>query len=280
MAAFVPALPTVGARHCFNGRALCNSHHQHFHPNAFPRRSMTINTPKMAFSSIQGILTQDPVTVPGEPEDVIRAVYRQILGNAHLMEAERAELRTAESQFALVGDVRSFVRQVAKSDAYRIRFFENVSMFRFIELVYKHLLGRAVRSKQEYGTVMGVYREKGFEGVIDWILDSEEYEECFGNQIVPYGIFKGCYPTNEEFNRSVAMRNTPSSSDKARNAILQYSVPAGGSPNWLTISKGLPAGTERGTGFCIGGHWTSTQRNKRAPIRRGTKIPGGVVFLS
>ncbi len=63
--------------------------------------------------------------IPGrseeEVESVIRAVYRQILGNAYVMESERASI--PESQFKR-GElsVREFVRAVAKSELYRSRF--------------------------------------------------------------------------------------------------------------------------------------------------------------
>lgn len=64
--------------------------------------------------------------IPGrsdeEVETVIRAVYRQVLGNAYVMESERASI--PESQFKR-GElsVREFVRSLAKSDLYRSRFF-------------------------------------------------------------------------------------------------------------------------------------------------------------
>ena len=239
------------------------------------RRTSTL---RMAFSSINRILTPDPVSVPNDISVVITRTYNQVLGNAYLMESEREELTSAESQFKQTKEVSSFVRAIALSDAYKSRFFYPVSQYRFIELAFKHLLGRAASSKMEYAQAMAKYHNEGYDACIAWFLDSEEYDENFGVETVPYGIYKGCYPTNETFNRSVAMRLTPSSSDKGRSTMLQYCVLSGDSPSWLSIAKGLPPGTEKGNGFTVGGHWTSTQRNKNAPIRKGTKIPGGVVY--
>ena len=56
-------------------------------------------------------------------EQIIRAIYRQVLGNAYVMDSERQVV--IESQFKL-GEisVREFVRRLAKSDLYRTRFFE------------------------------------------------------------------------------------------------------------------------------------------------------------
>ena len=64
-----------------------------------------------------------------EIETLINAVYRQVLGNAYVMESER--LAVPESQFKM-GDmsVREFVRAVAKSALYRDRFFTNVPRYR------------------------------------------------------------------------------------------------------------------------------------------------------
>jgi phycoerythrin-associated linker protein len=90
--------------------------------------------------------------VPGlsdtERESIIKAVYRQVLGNAYVMESER--LSVAESQFKL-GEfsVREFVRQVAKSGLYRARFFESCPRYRNIELNFRHLLGRAPNTFDE-----------------------------------------------------------------------------------------------------------------------------------
>ncbi|CCQ68204.1 Phycobilisome 27.9 kDa linker polypeptide,phycoerythrin-associated, rod [Crocosphaera watsonii WH 0402] len=53
---------------------------------------------------------------------VIRGVYKQVLGNPHIMESERqlsAESRLCNGELI----VREFVREVAKSEFYRRRYF-------------------------------------------------------------------------------------------------------------------------------------------------------------
>ena len=83
-----------------------------------------------------------------EIETIIRAIYRQVLGNAHVMDSER--LQVPESRLKR-GDlsVREFVRCLAKSELYRSRFFDNCYRYRAIELNFKHLLGRAPSSFEE-----------------------------------------------------------------------------------------------------------------------------------
>jgi phycoerythrin-associated linker protein len=122
------------------------------------------------------------------PEDVaavVRAVYKQVLGNPHIMDSER--FVTAESQLAN-GDltVREFVRAIAKSAFYRSRYFESCAPYRFVELNFKHLLGRAPTDQAELSAHICRCVEQGYDAEIDSYLDSDEYEEKFGENIVPY----------------------------------------------------------------------------------------------
>jgi len=235
----------------------------------------------MAFSSIQGLLTDDPVDVSTPTAESVTAVYKQVLGNAHLMESERAELADAESKYCETGNVKEFVRAIGKSSAWVDRFFTGSSQYRFFELAMKHFLGRGPRNLAETAALNAQYAAGGVEAVIDYVLDSGEYDEEFETNIVPFCRFKGMYPTNEEFNRMCALRGPWSSSDKCAGgeAKVGGAVMSGTSPSWLTVAKGLPPGTERGTGYTVGSHWASAgTRNPNGAARVGTKIPGGVVF--
>ena len=127
--------------------------------------------------------------VPGlaadDLEDIINAVYRQVLGNAYVMESER--LRSLESQLAQgILTVREFVRQLAKSELYRTRFFENCPRYRALELNFKHLLGRAPESYQETTFHSHILDTEGYDADIDAYLDSDEYQTAFGEHTVPY----------------------------------------------------------------------------------------------
>ncbi len=116
---------------------------------------------------------------------VIRAVYRQVLGNEHVMQSER--LRSAESLLRQgVISVRDFVRALAQSELYREKFFYPNFQIRFIELNYKHLLGRAPYDESEIACHVDLYSTQGYEAEIDSYIDSVEYEETFGRSIVPY----------------------------------------------------------------------------------------------
>jgi phycocyanin-associated rod linker protein len=116
---------------------------------------------------------------------VIRAVYRQVLGNDYLMDNERLvglESLLYNGQIT----VRDFVRGVAKSDLYKNKYFHSVFQTRAIELHFKHLLGRAPYSEAEVIEHLDRYQNHGYDADIDSYIDCNEYDENFGDSIVPY----------------------------------------------------------------------------------------------
>jgi phycocyanin-associated rod linker protein len=116
---------------------------------------------------------------------VIRSVYRQVLGNDYLMTSERLvglESLLCNGQIT----VRDFVRGVAKSDLYKNKYFHSVFQTRAIELHFKHLLGRAPYSEAEVIEHLDRYQNHGYDADIDSYIDSNEYDENFGDSIVPY----------------------------------------------------------------------------------------------
>jgi len=125
------------------------------------------------------------ISSQNDKDTLIRAVYRQILGNQYVMGSER--LSQAESLFKNGHlSVREFVRAVAKSGLYRSKFFESCNAYRFIELNFKHLLGRAPQNKGEMLHHFTILQEQGVEAEIDSYIDSAEYQERFGEETVPY----------------------------------------------------------------------------------------------
>ncbi|RUT01233.1 phycobilisome 32.1 kDa linker polypeptide, phycocyanin-associated, rod [Dulcicalothrix desertica PCC 7102] len=152
-----------------------------------------------------------------EIEFAISAVYRQLLGNDYLMKSQR--LISAES---LLRDgkitVRDFVRQVAKSELYKEKFFYNNFQTRTIELNYKHLLGRAPYDESEVVFHLDMYQNQGYDADIDSFIDSEEYEENFGENIVPYyrGFKTQTGQKTVGFNRMFQLYRGYANSDRAQ----------------------------------------------------------------
>lgn len=163
----------------------------------------------------QGV-TISPNSDEEERELAMKAAYRHVFGNAYVMEEERAELAIAESQFKLGAlSVREFVRALAKSYAYRKRFFEGAGQYRFIELNFMHLLGRAPDSQQEMSTHVKLCVQAGYDAEIDSYIDSEEYANVFGEDTVPFLRFRGAYTPCDSFNKQCALKGGWANSDKA-----------------------------------------------------------------
>lgn len=152
-----------------------------------------------------------------EAKVAIRAVYRQLLGNDYVMSSER--LTSAES---LLRDgsisLREFVRCVAKSELYKTKFFYNNFQTRFTELNYKHLLGRAPYDETEIAFHNDLYQNQGYNADIDAYIDSKEYVENFGENIVPY--YRGFNTQRGQktvgFNRMFQLYRGYANSDRAQ----------------------------------------------------------------
>ena len=120
-----------------------------------------------------------------DKSDIIRAVYQQVLGYQYVLESER--LDGVESLFRTgYLSVRELVRAVAKSGLYRSRFFESSNPYHFIELNHKHLLGRAPQNREEMLHHFTILQEQGYDAEIDSYIDSNEYQQRFGEEVVPY----------------------------------------------------------------------------------------------
>lgn len=159
-----------------------------------------------------------PKASQAEIEAVILAVYKQVLGNPHLLTSER--LVIAES---LLRDrkitVQEFVRQVAKSELYKEKFFHNSFQSRTIELNYKHLLGRAPYDQAEITEHLNRYQNEGFEADIDSYIDSPDYQKSFGENIVPYyldWVTTGAGQRSVGFPRLMQLYRGYASSDRAQ----------------------------------------------------------------
>lgn len=182
-----------------------------------------------------------------EIELVIRAVYRQVLGNDYVMASDR--LVSAES---LLRDgnltVREFVRAIAKSELYKNKFFYNSFQTRLIELNYKHLLGRAPYDESEVVYHLDLYQNKGYDAEIDSYIDSEEYQNNFGDNIVPYYRGFETQPGQKTvgFNRIFRLYRGYANSDRAQvegtkprlarelatNSASSIIGPSGNNENW------------------------------------------------
>lgn len=300
--AFVPSTGLTGATVQSGLRHVCGA------PTTRTARRTSPNTPRMTTGDT-GITLQRLVYEPNpgplsvEDKDIMCArVWKQVFGNAYVMESERAEAYVAESMYrANRITLREFVRAVALTDTYRRRFFECCTPMRAVELNFKHLLARAPTSKAEMSEHIARIATDGFVADIDSYVDSDEYELAFGDDFVPGRRFKGTYPNIEEFNSMCAFYSSPGTTDKSltgRARALGISNPnrvlsldgagiaskympktaAQSTSSFVAISRGIPKRANVDFGEYV---VAPTIINERAdPKRRFEVVPGSFMYLT
>jgi phycobilisome core-membrane linker protein len=133
---------------------------------------------------------------------VIRAVYVQVLGTI----GYAGERNTVEEIKLENGDIslREFVRQVARSNAFRRRYWSGLYITKAIEVMHRRILGRPTFGRWEINAYFDTAARKGFYGVVDAMLESQEYNDCFGEDTVPYERF--ITPADRNARRVPALR--------------------------------------------------------------------------
>ena len=154
---------------------------------------------------------------PHSDESLLIAInesYKQVFGNLHPMSSEcppeiQRRLRNGDIS------IREFIRELSKSDFYRHHFVESVSQKRCIELNFMHLLGRPLIEQKELQESIKLINEEGFTGHVDFLIDSLEYEEFFGEDIVPFPRFwnSPCGSTTSSFINTAKFRKGYATSD-------------------------------------------------------------------
>lgn len=131
------------------------------------------------------IYTTGATRTPEEVNDVITAAYRQIFHEQQMLEINRQ--RNLESQLR-IGQitVREFIQGLATSDPFRRLNYDVNNNYRFVEMCIQRILGRAVYNDRERLAWSIVLATKGLNGFIDKLVNSEEYLENFGDDVVPY----------------------------------------------------------------------------------------------
>lgn len=124
-------------------------------------------------------------TSDSEFQDLVWAAYRQVFSEHETLRSYRqVTLETQLKNRSIT--VRDFIRGLAKSDVYKRLVVETNSNYRVVELSLKRLLGRAPYNKDEEIAWSIKIATKGFDGFVDALIDGQEYQASFGENIVPY----------------------------------------------------------------------------------------------
>ncbi|MBW4596076.1 MAG: phycobilisome rod-core linker polypeptide [Brasilonema angustatum HA4187-MV1] len=129
-------------------------------------------------------------TNQAEIEQVINAIYSQVMDvygdqvrdHFHYPELE-SRLRNGEIS------VRKFVSELASSEIYRQRFCVSYPNAKVVEFLFRHLLGRAPATQVEIHHYTNSLASSGLKAAVEEIVNSSEYAQYFGENVVPYQRF-------------------------------------------------------------------------------------------
>ncbi|GAX36577.1 phycobilisome rod-core linker polypeptide [Nodularia sp. NIES-3585] len=120
-----------------------------------------------------------------EVQELIWAAYRQIFSEHEILKFYRqTNLESQVKNRAIT--VRDFIRGLAKSEAFRNLVVQTNSNYRLVEIALKRILGRASYNKDEEIAWSIKIATLGWNGFVDALINSQEYQSNFGDNIVPY----------------------------------------------------------------------------------------------
>jgi phycoerythrocyanin-associated rod linker protein len=216
-------------------------------------------------------------------QQVFHAAYNQVFGRIGVFVGK--QFASAESLLRNGKvNVRQFVEILAKSDFYKERFFYNNSQGRFIELNYKHLLGRAPYDQSEIAYHVDLYAYQGYDAEIESYLYSPEYDNAFGNYVVPYHRGFNSIPGMKTvgFNRMFTIYRGDGNSDNAqyggKNSRLRWNVSRNSSNTIVppTTARSMGASREAGDATLLSSPTRGDNRLFQIEVVQGglgTKVP-------
>lgn len=116
---------------------------------------------------------------------LIQAAYRQIFNEQQMLASNRQSTLETRLKAGSI-TVREFIRGLATSDTFRIRNYDVNNNYRFVDMCVQRILGRKVYNDRETIAWSIVLATHGLDGFIDALLNSDEYQQNFGEHTVPY----------------------------------------------------------------------------------------------
>nr|YP_010337129.1 phycytochrome bilisome core-membrane linker protein [Pseudoerythrocladia kornmannii]QUE28209.1 ApcE [Pseudoerythrocladia kornmannii]UNJ16714.1 phycytochrome bilisome core-membrane linker protein [Pseudoerythrocladia kornmannii] len=158
----------------------------------------------------------------GEKVNIIKAAYRQVferdINKAYGILFSDLESKVKNGQISM----KEFIREIGKSSVYRKQFYEPFVNSRVVELAFRHFLGRGPSSLEEFQKYFGTLSKQGLSGLVDSLVNGQEYSDYFGEETVPYSRGIGEEP-QECRNWGVQIN------------LLNYSAPFRKVPQFITL---------------------------------------------
>lgn len=131
------------------------------------------------------IYTTENTPSSAEMDELIWAAYRQIFSEHQILSATRQKFLESQLRNCQI-TVRDFIRGLLLSDSFRRLNYDTNSNYRFVQICVQRVLGRDVYNEREKIAWSIVVAQKGIQGFVDALLNSDEYLNNFGFDTVPY----------------------------------------------------------------------------------------------
>lgn len=129
--------------------------------------------------------TTDYVNSNAEIGSLIQSAYQQIFHEQQMLEAHRQRALESQLKSGQI-TVRDFIEGLATSDSFRRLNYEANNNYRFAKICVQRILGRDLYSDREALAWSVVIATKGYKQFIHDLVKSDEYEQNFGDSLVPY----------------------------------------------------------------------------------------------
>lgn len=116
---------------------------------------------------------------------LINAAYLQVFHEQQMLKRNRQSFLESQLRNGQI-TVREFVRGLALSEPFRRNNYNSNSNYRFVDLCLQRLMGRSSHGERELQAWSIILATKGIQGFVDALLDSDEYAEQFGDDVVPF----------------------------------------------------------------------------------------------
>lgn len=135
-------------------------------------------------------------------DPTIAQAYRQIF--FHVFKVDRDPVLESQLRSGQI-TVKDFVRGLLLSEKFRNDFYRCNSNYRMVDQIVGRVLGRSVHGDRERIALSILIAQKGLPGLVDYLLESDEYREAFGTDQVPHqrgrileGQAQGVIPFNQQ----------------------------------------------------------------------------------
>jgi phycobilisome rod-core linker protein len=129
--------------------------------------------------------TTDYRSSSAEIDALIKAAYHQIFHEQQMLSSHRQLMLESQLKSGQI-TVCDFIEGLATSDAFRRLNYEPNNNYRFAQMCVQRILGRDVYGDRETLAWSVVIATKGLNQFIHELVHSEEYQQNFGERLVPY----------------------------------------------------------------------------------------------